>query len=227
MRRDFENSGWEVRMPLASSVLSESEAFDRLAELGLTSSRLWEVVLAGEAARDSTTVNHPLTAGGFYAWSEDVKHLRDYLLPLSWTRKNVCNLPLVVSPDGRVAIFVTTGTPETGTLMQAKTKHDKGDITFLIVEKNKQLDLIPGLHNPGETPSDLEIEEAWILLVYRSGDIVRAELSSPRDFDDQRRICGWRERILLGQRDLGAPGSGTSLPPSGPSIDVPVSPIDI
>src|SRR4051794_39453135 len=86
----------------------------RLAQLGLTPEILAECLKHGQAAWAACTPNHPPIARGFYRWSEMVVALREEMLPRAWQRCNEGNLPFTVSPDGKIAIAVSSGDEDTG-----------------------------------------------------------------------------------------------------------------
>lgn len=66
--------------------------------------------------------------------------------------------------------------------------------------------------------------ETWMLLVYRSGDLIRYELSLPSGIDEYDRVLGWIERIILEPLDLSDVIPKAPLEESGEEIDVQVSP---
>ena len=208
---------------------------ERLALLGLTSDILWDAILAGQAARDSATPNHPTVTGGFNCWSESVCRLRELLLPNGWARLNLRGLPLVVSPDGAMAIMVVMNTTaETGTPRNPQTRA-RGEMTNLVVEINQQLELpgIPAQEPTADEGALLSMFETWALIVHRTAEnLLRAELALPSSLNEDNQIIGWRERIPLGEYDMGAasPPPGSQPPPEeddGPGIDFPVEPTDL
>ncbi len=199
----------------------------RLAELGLEEERLREVVRRGHVAYASCTGNHPPFIPAIWAWGETVRALREYLLPLKWERSNDRNYSLTVDPMGRVAIAVATGNDATGRSdVSPSTKAPKGPSTAEAILVNQ---LLLGFMEPEPEPAVAESSSAvveepaatWVLLVHRTADEVRCELSLPSSITVDGRIDGWTERILLGPIPLdGEPVD--VLPPHQPDIIIDV-----
>lgn len=87
------------------------EAWDvhgRLSDLGVTEQALSDAVRRGYLAYSNCTANHPPLIPGIWAWGETVRALREYLLPLGWTRSDEDNYSLVINPSGEIAIAVAT-----------------------------------------------------------------------------------------------------------------------
>src|SRR5688572_27925461 len=90
------------------------EVISALAALGLDLEMLTEAVLEGEESRDGCTENDPPGAGGYFSYSRTVRRLREILIPRGWKRATDVNFPLVVSPNGKIAIAVSLGDDGTG-----------------------------------------------------------------------------------------------------------------
>ena len=88
---------------------------------GLTVMVIHDALKAGEANAASCTENDPATLSGILRWARIVRALRELLFKHGWRRSNRHGLPTVVSPDGKVAIAVSTGDEGTGTTADAKT----------------------------------------------------------------------------------------------------------
>lgn len=199
------------------------DAGQRLAQLGLEEERLLDAVRQGYVAFISCTQNHPPLIRGIWAWGETVRALRDYVLPLGWTRSDENNYSVVVEPSGRIAIAVATGDDGTGrTECTPSTKASKGPSTADAVITNRQMSLFT---EPESDPSPASVSEqvdervTWILLVCRSQDEVRCELSLPLSMGVDGKIDGWSERILLGPLPLGG-DLVEVVPPTVPDITV-------
>ncbi|MGH8570600.1 MAG: hypothetical protein ACREXU_21995, partial [Gammaproteobacteria bacterium] len=67
----------------------------RLSDLGMTEQGLSDAVRRGNLAYSNRTANHPPLIPGIWAWGETVRALREYLLPLGWTRSDEDNYSLV------------------------------------------------------------------------------------------------------------------------------------
>ena len=172
---------------------------DRLAQLGLTPEILDECLRRGQAAWAACTLNHPPIARGFYRWSEMVVGFREEMLRLGWKRCNEGNLPFTVSPDGKVAVAVSSGDEDTGIAKGSPcTNSSKGPRTHKAVTVNQyrlfdQIELLP------PDLRQFQERETWILLsrLDLEAECLRAELSRPISMNEDGRVDGWAERIIL------------------------------
>lgn len=198
----------------------------RLAELGLEEEPLRDVVRRGYLAYITCTANHPRLIPSIWAWGETVRALREYVLPIGWRRSDENNYSLVIDPTGRVAVAVATGDEGTGAPAAfPSTKAPKGQSTLDAITANRlQLSLFmePESVAPADSPDDLGAERVtWLLLIYRSANEVRCELSLPSSMGVDGRIDGWRERILLGSVPLDG-DLVEVVPPASPDITIDV-----
>src|SRR5713101_789779 len=201
-----------------------AEVIDRLAELGVSYEILSSAIIAGEIARDGCTANDPVNTRGFVAWSRTVRILRELLIPKGWTRRDERGLPLVVSPDGKIAIVVGLGDEMTSRPdCTPKTKYAKGPATVAVINRNVQLRLFGEVEI--EDANDVVVDpniETYVLLRHRTADVAKAELSVPASSDDDGRISSWSKRIILPDISL-APNTGGDNPrDSGEKIEVSV-----
>lgn len=202
----------------------------RLAQLGLQADWITAVVRNGFVSRSWWTLNHPAFVAGILWWAETIARLRETLAPVGWWRQDVRNYALCVSPDGAIAIAVSSGNAATGRRgLTPRTNAAKGASTIEAVDDNcQQLELdLPGVEstvvNLPRTP-----RKTWILLVHRSENEVRYELALPVHVDDQRGFVDrWAERIIFDPIDLGrAPETLIGPDPDddfSPGIDIPVT----
>lgn len=178
------------------------EVHSRLQELGLTEEILRQIVEAGERARRVCTDNHPRTTPGYTRWSEMVKVSRDLLMPLGWTKRDDGGVPLVVHPEGSIAIAVTTGDEGTGddSSIDLRLKNRKGAATTVLVEQNaEQLELFD-LGSTG-VKAKPGVPITWYLIVRRIDGKLRYELSLPLSMiDGQIEKC--QERLIFPPIDL-------------------------
>ena len=170
----------------------------RLEELGLEESGLLRVVREALVERLSITANHPVQAGGYYGWSEAVRALREWLLPRGWSRLADDGLDLTLSPDGAMAIAVSTGTDSTGILGRAASSQSaKGRRTGARVHANAvQLELFDRAAVPAKRASACA---TWYLLIHfdDAAEEMRSELSLPVTVDPDGRLSGFVHRIIL------------------------------
>lgn len=186
---------WSVNH-METVVYIEADADQQLAELGLDATVLIQAVTEGQLAYDTCTENDPRIFPGQLAWARTVRTLREELAPLGWTREEPSNQPLVLNPDGDLAIAVFSGDQATGQLAgNPQPRNPKGAVTLSAVEENeRQLSLfqLPA-PEPGKDPDRL----TWVLLVSRNRDEVRAELSLPGAVGEGGTVLSWAERIIL------------------------------
>ena len=185
---------------MSARVLIESEAADRLAELGLTVELIERVVRRADAEASMCTALDPPIMEGLTRWGRMNRFLREELIPVGWRFDNPRNLPRTIHPSGEFAIVATTGDELTGLpdLLPA-TKYVKGDATVKAVEINEQLTLDFGDFDPswhdhqGDGSGEML---TWFMLFHVDEEGFRVELSLPDAIDDGR-ITGWAERIIL------------------------------
>ena len=135
---------------MGARVLIESEAADRLAELGLTVELIERVVRRADAEASMCTALDPPIMEGLTRWGRMNRFLREELIPVGWRFDNPRNLPRTIHPSGEFAIVATTGDELTGLAdLLPATKYVKGDATVQAVEINEQLTLDFGDFDPG------------------------------------------------------------------------------
>ncbi len=199
-------------MNTAPSIFSnEKSVEERLQQLGLSQEHLKFAVAQGQAARNSSTPNHPANAGGTMAFLETVKALRDSLLPEGWAIQNVRNLSMTINPETNMAIVVSGGSNDTGLIDgYPTTRNPKGHQTKQYLSVNQKdlfQDNVVSLNNV----EDDSTGQTWLLLYCfdEKAQEIRSELSLPTNIDSLGRVCGWNERILL-----------KSIPLDGELIDI-------
>jgi hypothetical protein len=204
-----------------------SDVHNRLAELGLEEEPLRDVVRRGYLAFITCTANHPRLIPGIWAWGETVRALREYTLPIGWSRSDDNNYSVVIDPGRRVAVAVATGDEGTGRIdATPSTKAPKGPSTNNAIIINKlQLSLFAEAEpEPPPATADDSADErvTWILLIRRTAGEVRCELSLPYSMGIDGHIDDWRERILLGSVQLDGDLIEIAPPPTQPDITIDV-----
>jgi hypothetical protein len=202
------------------------EVRSRLAELRLEEESLRDAVRRGQLAFLNCTPNHPPPFPGMAAWAETVCAVREVLIPAGWQRSNDNNYALCVDPAGMVAIAVATGNEGTGFAEATpSTNARKGPSTSEAIAANQlRFNFMdqPVTRNGRPVPAGSG-RQTWILLIHRSTDEVRCELSLPISIGEDGHIDAWRERILLGSIPLdGDLVEAVPVPPPLPDIDVSV-----
>lgn len=213
-------------MALPASLFVETwDVNRRLAELGLETDDLLQSADRGFAAWASSTANHPKAFGGFHAWAETICGLRERLIPKGWERRDESNWPIVVNRGGTIALSVATGNEDTGRLdRDPLTASTKGPRTLNAIVANQQQMLFPEMVPPVEALNDPR-RATWLLLVCRDVEAreMRCELSRPIGMDDDGRVDGWAERIILTSRPFDGIGDallGGNNGPQSPEITV-------
>ncbi len=182
------------------------EVFDvkrRLKSLGLTVDVLLDAVRAGFTGRSTCSELDPPMYPGQTMWAHTVRRLRQCTAPIGWKPDNSSNYCVALSPEG-IAIAVATGDANTGRPHAIpSTSSPKGPCTVEAVALNQlPLDLrLPGEEEPPQ-PADVTQRQTWLLLIHLDHSEVRAELSLPSGLDEQDRVTGWRERIILPSVDF-------------------------
>ncbi len=158
-------------------------------------SALVDALGAGLLARRSSTSNDPRTLPGYLQWARTVRVLRDVGIPLGWRKSDENNFSLLVRDDSAIAIMVSSGCSNTGiSSLTPTTKSTKGPNTDAAIRANGQLGfsfLDSQLHMKRQTG-----RKTWVLLYFVDSKEMRAELSLPFSFVDDRPL-DWEERIIL------------------------------
>jgi hypothetical protein len=199
---------------------------ERLAELGLEEEWLLNAVRVAQFQRNSCTPNHPLFYPGMSAWAEAVKTLRDILIPEGWLKANPRGLPIVFHPKRNIALTVATGDDATGKReFEPCTKSPKGPQTRSNISNN-QLKLFPEEYlRAAKEQTSSKHNFTWLLLIHfdESSREVRSELSLPVGMNEDGRVDGWDERIILGSTSFDADTLKVPTddnPPQSPNIIV-------
>ena len=171
----------------------ELDVVSRLSELGLTISKLREVLRHIAVTANSHTEDHPSWGPGITTASEAVFSLRGVLRDDGWTREEEKGFALTVHPENKIAINIAKGDEGTGDPdSDVTTVSDKGICTVLAITEN-QLCLklsLPDIKEPHKRAT-------WYLLYCRKRGGIFGELSLPVGMSETKHISLWRERIIL------------------------------
>lgn len=172
-----------------------------LSALGLTEATLLESAEWGLRHAFSCTLHEPPSVPGVIAWGKIVRGLRDRLVPAKWTPNDANNYATVVSPSGRDAIAVAAGDAGTGVAgANVATRTNKGPVTRAKAGDN-QLSLFEMVAEQFPSPQALPDAgvRTWLLLHYvdEEAEQIRVELSLPTGLDENGRVIGWHQRIIL------------------------------
>jgi hypothetical protein len=181
----------------------------RLDQLGLQEEWLQNAVQVGQLQRLNCTLHHPPSFPALSAWAETIKTLRDILVPEGFLVDNPRGLPIVFHQKRRISITVATGDEATGREeFDPCTKSPKGPQTRSNISNN-QLKLFPNeelAHAAYEQTIAKTGYITWLLLIHSDTQAreVRCELSLPIGMNEEGRVDGWEERIILGSTPFDA-----------------------
>jgi hypothetical protein len=185
-------------------------AVAKLVELGLSVEIITQAVIYGQMERDACSVLDPPTFPGTTAWATTNRALRALLRRTGWKLSNTANFCTTISPDGEVAIMVSTGDDGTGKEHAVSNfKNRRGPRTREAVENNEQLLLFEVI--PDDT-LPIVPSKTWILLIARKGDQVFCEMKLPRSMDEGGRVEAWAERIIIPTINLNDAPKTSRLP---------------
>ncbi|WP_130799179.1 hypothetical protein [Streptomyces otsuchiensis] len=155
----------------------------------------------GLCARDDAAPIGP----GIYAYNGLVTSLSRQLRDEDWTRVNVSGvLPIMLNPEARVALGVTSGDRMTGRRgrQQPKSRYAKGELTRKIIGRNVspgQLELeSPEFPKEENDQDQLTGYNLWMMLVFYDRDLkeIRYEVSLPERLSSKGRIQNWYHRVV-------------------------------
>jgi hypothetical protein len=209
----------ESRPPLAKVYVEDYDVNLRLHQLGITGAPLVEAAQQGHLQRRLCTSDDFYAAPGFLDWTRTLRTMRKEMRSAhNFYNGDFLQIPVTFSPNGLMAIAVTTGDEWTGINGDKDpTTRDKGPQTYAAVVANRD----------PNTTLDLDYEDQgvdlWYLMRYiNEDDELLTELSLPRFTNEKFEINGWYERILFGRIDPHDDGVKV-IPPVAPSnIDIPV-----
>ena len=179
-------------------------ADDRLAEFDLSTAEIHEhVVRAGLDAAEGVSPLAPPGAGGRHAHDAYVSALRGLLIPRGWVIVQGDNVARTVHRERQIAILVSGGNEFTGRFDGANyltTAWPKGRCAFrgAILPVQEGFDsLDESGFNWGDSQQDDPEWVVWYLLLHRTEQEVRIELSAPTRLDEGDFPRGWLDRIIL------------------------------
>lgn len=191
-----------ARVVISDPLEVESELY----ALGLDRGELREVLDAAKWARGNSTEYDPPGYAGWNQYAIGTRSLRIVLMESrGWTKDDEGGLCRTISPDGTMAIVVSSGNRATGNPdAWPKTKNPKGRYSLKGLNINRsQLELF-------ESHPDAARPWLWFLLVnVRHGEVF-GELSLPIDVDGHGRASDWLKRIMIGP-DSSDDGDGGRL----------------
>jgi hypothetical protein len=179
-----------------------ASANEQLRALGLTVDVFQNVMRSIYGKMNEVTEHHAVGAKGVAAYQHAVPSLRAQLCPTGWMPENSGGVELVISPDRRSAIMVSSADANTGTLTHPTNKNDKGPNVQKTVSGGSQLSLELSLP---PTTTDRQDEVAsrnfkiWWFLYHvdeKNGEL-RCELSLPAEISSKGYVSRWADRIII------------------------------
>lgn len=181
-------------------VFAGNTAWEYLAGMGIQGETLERALRRAFVRSRAVTPWHARNAQGTYFYHELLAALRyELVVQGSWTMDSTNNIESTISPDGRIAILVWSGNPDTGNPLKIPApRREHGHPSLRRAIDNQQLSVLPEAGRPRGHK-----QETWVLLHYQDQDIVKAELSLPLGADLARRVVrGWRPRLILPPTEL-------------------------
>lgn len=157
---------------------------------------LYMALLFSEAERRGCTENDPGILRGMIGSGRGIRSLREQLRPQGWHREEPNSLPLVVSPDRKIALTIATGDENAGRSGTpfARTKWRKGPMLTEWVAPSRQMSLL----DPTENGEPEKRAELWMLLVQRTTTQILSELSRPTAVGrDDHLVFAGKTRVFL------------------------------
>jgi hypothetical protein len=183
--------------PLMNAILiTEPLKIDkRLESLGLSKEHFKPVSDAMRTARNSTTDNDPMGAGGILSWITGTRRIREILIPLGWERDTSGGIPSIFSPKHKIRIAVLnadSGVCSHDEIPQPRSR--KGAATDDATSVNQQV-FSEIMECTAPSPRDSDVTQ-WYFCHYCDGKAVRAELSLPTGFSNGH-FTEFGERIFI------------------------------
>lgn len=191
-------------------IVDAADATGYLERMNISLLDLTKALDFGETAAGNTDDNHPVTAAGFYRWSETNASIRRaHTSGGQWSRQNPSGRPLIKNKEANYRLTACGGDAATGTEAMPNVARRKGpamEAAHRGQAPHMQLSLFLGLPEVGGwvagTPeADQPPEGEWLLLYHRDRGEIRAEVSLPTGFKDGF-VTDWAVRVILPSTDM-------------------------
>ncbi|MFE7611646.1 hypothetical protein [Streptomyces celluloflavus] len=177
-----------------------------LASLGLRSETLRQALGASNTERALCSKKHAARiAPGIYAYNGLVTSLSRQLEDEGWERVDLAGvLPIMLNPDRRIALGVTSGNHLTGLRLgrqQPRSRYPKGELTRKLVGRNVsqgQIELLTrSVFQMDEPKDELAGYNLWLMLVYfdQERKEIRHEVSLPERLNVKGYVKDWYARV--------------------------------
>ena len=199
----------------------EARLMDRF---GVGQSFFWHGLHRGLVYLANLTEHDPVATKGMGVWGAMVRGLGETGKPLKWSKRERNLLPLLVHPEGKLAISVQSGDANTGLRPQRRPsprnrcpiEGDTRKMTRKLIEDNSALIGRQGhfsqMTDEWESPSLL----TYFLLHWIDPDFehVQAEVSLAAHLGKDGFVDTWQERLILTAPE------GQSLTVEGDELDI-------
>lgn len=193
-------------------VIDAADAVGYLERMNISLPDLQNSLERGEIAAGNTDDNHPVTAAGYYRWSETNASIRrSHTNSGQWSRRNPSGRPLIESKEANYALIACGGDAATGTQAMPNVARKKGpamEAAHRGPVTQMQLNLFVELPEASEQNDGIPDEDQppageWLLLYHRDKEEMRAEVSLPAGFNDGF-VTGWVVRVILPTTEMKA-----------------------
>ena len=185
-------------------IIPPRDARKYLAKRNIDARCFVEAVQEGLAQRQNCTAYHPITAPGYYQWSETNRAIREFHCETGqWKMANPDNRPLLVHADNTTRFVAAAGNSATGIRGAfPNVARKKGAATIQSVNATNQLQIGLGLFSPASSTSDARHTPPpgeWLLLYFYDGENqeLRSEFSRPAALSDDGEVEAWDVRVLF------------------------------
>ncbi len=183
-------------MNVPNIISSQSEIQTRLNAFGLTKSELQQIAIKAITAKNGATTDHPPHAGGYFAYAEGTRALRETTLcKPGWEKDNTEGIASVINKELNIKI-IYQNVDLSCSAIPPKAISGKGNASKRIVD-NGTMDCWEDLKNQFLVKEQYEV---WYLCVSSNEDEIRCELSRPFSIE-QKQFEGFIERVYIFTED--------------------------
>lgn len=185
-------------------IIPPSEAAQYLAQRDIYVDLLANGVRVGHAQRQNCSKFYPVTAAGYYQWSETNAEIRrSFCAEGGWTLDDTDNRPMLVNSEHQIRFVAAGGNSATGlTIDTPDVANTKGKATIDSVNAKNGLSSTDGLFDLEQVSTDatkLPPQGEWLLLYFHDEhtEELRCEFSQPSALTGDGEVYAWSVRVLL------------------------------
>lgn len=183
---------------------SPSDVGHQLAALHLRTGDVHGVLEEGILGLRRASLLHPGNAGGFFMWADSNAAFGRFAVEAGWQRRELKNALTYINPSGE-HLLLTSGDSAVGDpTRDPDVRNTKGPVTSASVASNSTM---PMFDSREGLPAVLAHTggSVWMLMYFVDGDMIRSEISMPRQMQGGR-ILRWGPRIILPVLTVPKPG---------------------